>query len=245
MNISKPDTNSEVYQRFIQEVRSKVGRAEVWLIEHKIDYIWNYWAGNHLYRLYIPSKDLLLDFEYYPVNNYEYNYIRINFDMDVIKLLNGLFTDNVIDTQELDVWNINQKRSNRFCRENNSAPIYDRSTLRLALVKENTIYQSIVLKDNRIISNVVKSGWSVPYGTYILLRYLNEMLGISEILIKDTASSSYSNIFYQIIGATAISKTDKKKIWWSPSGAKWHIKREDTDKYIPFYYCESVIYKYG
>ena len=245
MNLSKLYINSEIYKEFTKMVRSKVSLAEIWLIEHKIDYIWNYWAGNHLYRLYIPIKDILLDFEYYPVNNPEYSYIRVNFDTDIIRLLEKIFPETVLNTNELILNMIDQRESNHFLRKNGASPVYDKNALRLAWVKDQEIYQCIVIKDNRIITNVTKKNCSVVYGTFMVLRYLTEMLGYTEILIKDTSDNSFANTMYRLIGAKKVSQTTKKKIWWNPNGTKWHIKREDTDKYIPFYYCETRIYKYG
>ena len=244
MNLTSPDINSEVYKEFTKMVRSKVNLAEMWLIEHKIDYIWNYWVGNHLYRLYIPTKDVLLDFEYYPVNNPEYAYIRINFDTNIIQILKRLFPETVFDTKDMVLNTIDQREANHFLRENGASPIYDKEVLRLAWVADQNIYQCIIIKDNKIIANVTKHNCSVSFGTYMTLRYLTEMFGYSEIIIKDNADNSFTNTMYQLIGATKISQTNKKKIWWSPSGTKWHIKREDTDKYIPFYYCEYYVYRY-
>ena len=245
MNISYPDSKSEVYKQFCELLKYKVSQAEIWLIEHKIDYIWNYWIGIHPYRLYIPAKDLLLDFEYYPVPNNDYNYIRINFDTDIIKVLERLFPETIINTNELTVWKLNQRATNHFLRENDVSPIYDKNVLRIGFVKDQTIYQCMIIKNNKVVANVTKRNCSVPYGTYMLLRYLNEMFGITEIQIKECLDNSYSNTLYQILNLPVISQTNKKKIWWNPDGAKWHIKTEDTDKYVPFYYCEYRVYKYG
>ena len=245
MNISTPDINSDIYKEFIRAVKTKVNQAENWLIEHNIDYVWNYWIGNHLYRLYIPNKDLLLDFEYYPINNVEYNYIRVNFDDDIIQLLNKLFPKNVLDTANLQVCKLSQRSANRFLREQHNSPIYNKNVLRLAFVKDNIIYQCMAIKDNKIIANVTRQDYSISYGTYILLRYLNEMFGFSEILIKESLDNSYKHTIFQILNVPIVEQSIKKKIWWNPTGAKWHIKREDTDKYIPFYYCESRVYKYN
>lgn len=244
MNLLTPDINSEIYKEFTKQVRAKVSQAEMWLIEHNIDYVWNYWIGNHLYRIYIPSKDLLLDFEYYPVNNNEYNYIRINYDDDIIQILNKVFPETVIETQDLQVNEITQRSANHFLREQGASPVYDKSVLRLAFMQDQTIYQCIILKDNKIITNVIKQGYSIPYGTYILLRYLNELFGYSEILITESLNNSYRHTIYQILDVPVVAKSIKKKIWWNPAGTKWHIKREDTDKYIPFYFCEYITYKY-
>ena len=244
MNISHPNTNSEVYRQFIRLVNEKVSQAEIWLITHKIDYVWNYWLGDHLYRIYIPDKDLLLDFEYYPVAHLEYSYIRVNYNDDMIVLLQTIFPENIIDTQDMTVWKLTQRYSNRFFREQGESPVYDKNVLRLGWVKDQTIYQCIVIKDNEIIRNVVRSGWAVPYGTYMLLRYLTEIYGFSQIIIKESLNNSFRHLTYQILNVPYTTIPNKKKIWWSAAGTKWHIKREDTDKYIPFYFCETRIYKY-
>lgn len=226
-------------------VRAKVSLAEIWLIEHNIDYIWNYWVGNHLYRIYIPTKDLLLDFEYYPVNNIEYNYIRVNYDTDIYDLLNKIFPQTIIDTSELSAWKLTQRAANRFFRENKASPIYDKQVLRIALVKDLTIYQCIVIKDNKVIANVARQGCAIPYGTYMLFRYLNEMFGIPEIRIRESTDNSYTNTMYQLLNLPIIQQTNKKKIWWNPDGAKWHIKKEQTEQFVPFYFCEHRVYKYS
>lgn len=245
MNLTKLDISSEVYKEFTRMVRTKVSLAEMWLIEHRINYIWNYWAGNHLYRIYITNKDILLDFEYYPVNNSEYSYIRVNYDTDIIQLLEKIFPETVFDTNDLTLNTIDQREANHFLRENKYSPIYDKDVLRLAWAKGTDIYQCIIIKNNKIITNATKQNCSVSFGTFMILRYLTEMFGYSEIFIKERADNSFLHTTYQLIGAKKISQTNKKKIWWSPSGTKWHIKREDTDKYIPFYYCEYHIYRYS
>ena len=244
MRLSHPNKNSEVYKQFIKEVNTKVQQAEVWLIAHGIDYIWNNWIGNHLYRLYITEKDLLLDFEYYPVYNPEYSYIRINFDTDIIQLLEQLFTEDILNTQELVLGTLDQREANRFLKENGSSPIYDKDVLRLAWAKDSIIYQCVVIKDNKMIRDVTKQGSVVNYGTFMILRYLTEMFGYSEIFIKDNAGNSFANTLYRIIGATAVSQSIKRKIWWNPNGCRWKINKEQTDQFIPFYFCEDRIYRY-
>ena len=226
-------------------LNQKVSAGVVWLINHDIEYVWNYWASNHLYRLYIPSKDLLLDFEYYPVNNPEYNYIRVNFDTDIVQLMEQIFPSVLMDTKDLDVWKLTQRACNHFLRENGVSPIYDKNVIRLAWVQDKTIYQCIVVKDNKIITNVRKQNCSVTLGTYMMLRYLNEMFGFSNILIKENLENSYPHIWYRLCNIPAINRTHKKKIWWSPSGTKWKIKKEQYDQYVPFYFCEDIIYMYG
>ena len=149
MNLTKLDISSEVYKEFTRMVRTKVSLAEMWLIEHRINYIWNYWAGNHLYRIYITNKDILLDFEYYPVNNSEYSYIRVNYDTDIIQLLEKIFPETVFDTNDLTLNTIDQREANHFLRENKYSPIYDKDVLRLAWAKGTDIYQCIIIKNNR------------------------------------------------------------------------------------------------
>ena len=244
MNVSHPNTNSEVYKQFCNLIKRKVGQAEVWLIQHRIDYVWNYWIGNHLYRIYIPDKDVLLDFEYYPVNNPEYSYIRVNFNTDVEQVLEQLFPETILDTQELTLYEIDQRTANRFLRENNTSPIYGKDVLRLAWAKDKTIYQCIIIKSNKIVANVIKRDCAVPYGTYILLRYLNEMFCIPEIIIKESTDNSYTNTLYQLLNLPVISQSCKKKIWWSPSGTQWKLKKGQTKQFIPFYFCEDRVYKY-
>lgn len=242
MNLSKLDKTSELYAQYGELVNYKVNSAMAWLETRDIEYVWNNWIAGHLYRLYIPAKDLILDFEFYPVNNINYNYIRINYDTDVIRVLERLFPETIIDTQELNLWKLNQKATNKFLKENGASPIYDKSVLRVALVKDTTIYQCMVIKDNQIKANVTKRNCSVPYGTYILLRYLNEMFGIPEIFIKGDLDNSYTTSMYQLLNLPIISKTFKKKIWWNPKGAKWHP--DNTDNYIPFYFTEKITYQY-
>ena len=245
MNICLPDKSSELYARFGELINLKVNSMMTWLEERDIEYVWNNWIDGHLYRLYIPSKDLLLDFEFYPVNNLNYNYIRINYNTDVIKVLERLFPENIVDTQELNLWKLNQKATNKFLRENGASPIYDKSAMRVALVGENnTIYQCAILRRNQIIANVIKQKCAVPYGTYIILRYLNEMFGFDEILIKVDLDNSFTTSMYQLLNLQVINKTAKKKIWWSPDKTKWHIDKENPENYIPFYFSEQITYKY-
>lgn len=244
MNISKLDIHSETYKQFVGLLNQKVSQMVMWLNDHNIEYIWNYWIGNHLYRLYIPSKDLLLDFEYYPIYNIEYNYIRVNYDTDVILLLENLFPTNVLDTQELEVYKLHQRAANKFLRENGASPVYDKTVLRLGFVKNDVIYQCMILKDNRIIRNVTKQRCTINWGTYILLRYLTELFGYSEITIKSNTENSYINNMLQLIGAKSIEHSNKKKIWWNSNGCKWKINKEQTNQFIPFYFCEDILYEY-
>jgi len=245
MNIDYPNKNSDAYKQFLEMTTKKVSDIMSWLSDRHIDYVWNYWINNHLYRIYIPAKDLLLDFECYPVNNINYNYIRINYDTDVIDLMCQIFPETILDTDELEVWKLNQRIVNRFFRNNGSSPIYDKSVLRLALVKDTEIYQCIVIKDTKVIANVTKKNCSIPYGTYILYRYLNEVFGFSEITMKENLDNSYITMLYQLINAQRISKTAKRKIWWNPNGTKWRITKSEENQYVPFYLTEQVTYKYS
>lgn len=245
MNITQPDKNSKAYQDYIYLTNQKVSEAISWLADRNINYIWNNQINGHLYRLYIPTKDLLLDFEPYPVNNINYNWIRINHDTGIISVLERVFPETVLDTNELDVWKLNRRAANKFLRENNTSPVYNENVLRLALVKDMTIYQCIIIKDNKIVANVTKRNYSVPYGTYILVRYLNEQFGIPEIFIKETLDNSYTNMIYQVLNLPVVYKTPKKRIWWNKDRSEWHIKRELTSQFVPLYFCETVIYKYS
>jgi hypothetical protein len=245
MNVEYPDKNSIAYKQYLEMIAQKVSDIMSWLSDHQIDYVWNYWIGNHLYRIYIPSKDLLLDFECYPVNNINYNYIRVNHNTDVIKLLERLFPKTIVDTQELTVWKLNQGATNKFLRSNGSSPVYYKNVLRLALVRDTTIYQCIIVKDHKIIVNITQQNCSVPYGTYILLRYLTEMFGEEEIIINDNLDNSYNTMLYQLLNLPVTAKTPKQKIWWSSGETKWRIKPMDKNKYVPLYLTEHITYCYS
>lgn len=244
VNILRPDKSSAVYQQFNKLISDKVNTAMQWLSERNKEYTWNERIDGHLYRLYIPEKDLLLDFEFYPVINRNYNYIRINYDTDIITVLEKMFPAQVINTQELDYWKLSQKATNKFLRESNHSPVYDKSTLSIALVKDTTIYQCVVIKQNRILANVTRRNCSVPYGTYMLLRYLNEMFEIPEILIKDNLDNSYTTLMYELLNLPIVDRTCKKKIWWSIDKQSWHISLSERKDYIPFYFTEQVTYRY-
>lgn len=244
MNIDYPDKSSNGYKQFIKMTSQKIDDAIIWLKSHNIDYVWNYQINNHLYRLYLPSKDLLLDFEPYPVNNQNYNYIRVSYNTNLINVFEYLFPETIIDTQDLTVWKITQKWSNKFLREHGISPIYDKNVLRLALVKDNIIYQCMIIKGNKIVMNASRKKCSVPYGTYILLRYLNEIFGFDKIIIKEDLNNSYSHTLYQLLNLKVVSKTAKRKIWWSPSGTKWRINKSEKDNYMSFYLPETITYVY-
>lgn len=244
MKINIPDKNSTIYKQFISLINNKVNEMIAWLSEQNIEYVWNNWINEHLYRLYIPEKDLLFDFEYFPVYNNEYNYIRVNFDTDVISLLERLFPATIFDTEDLDIWVLKQKACNHFLRENNASPVYDKTALRIAWVKDKEICQCIVVQGDWIIRNVTKQNCSIRFGTYMLLRYLNEAFGISEISFKESLGNSMPIMLYQILKIPYMQE-HKKKIWWSPECTKWKIKREQTDKFISLYYPETRIYRYS
>jgi hypothetical protein len=245
VNISRPDKSSDVYKEFEFQINNKVNRAMTWLSNRNIEYVWNYRVDSHLYRLYLPCKDLLLDFEYYPVVNPNYNYIRITFKDDIINVLISIFPEHIFDTKEMTVWKLTQKASNRFLKDNNKSPIYDEKALRLALVKDDIIYQSIILKNQNIVSNVTKSNCQVAYGSLILFRYLNEVFEIPEFYIKTNLDNSYINTLYQLLNLPITTKSAKKKIWWSSKQTKWHIAQNKIHNYMPFYFTETIKYCYS
>ena len=244
VNISRPDKSSTIYKEFEFLINAKVNTAMKWLAERNIEYVWYNRIDNHLYRLYIPCKDLLLDFEYYPVLNKNYNYLRITYKDDILRTLMTIFPEHIFDTNEMQVYKLTQKASNRFLKENNKSPIYDKTTLRLALVKNDTIYQSVILRGSDIISNVTKYNYHISYGTLILFRYLNEVFEIPEFYIKTNLDNSYLTTFYQLLNLPIVATTAKRKIWWNLDETKWHIDSKDSPNYVPFYFTESIKYKY-
>ena len=242
MNIDYPDKSSKIYHQFLDMTNQKVNDAMAWLGAKGIEYVWNYWIDNHLYRLYIPDKDVLLDFECYPVCNDNYNYIRINYDADIIKVLEKLFPETILKTNDLNVWKLNQKVINKFLKDNDVSPVYDKNVLRLGWVKDGIIYQGMVLQEDKIIRKVTKQNCNVELGIYMLLRYFNEVYGINHIKIPETLDNSYANMLYQILGLPYV-KSIKRKVWWSPDKVVW--RTSDKNSYIPFYLCESVEYIYS
>lgn len=243
-NIIRPNKDSQSYIDFNELINNKVSQAMSWLSDKDIEYTWNEWIDNHLYRLYIPAKNLLLDFEFYPVNNMNYNYIRINYDTNIIDLLGKLFPSKIINTQETQLYILTQKATNKFLRENNKSPIYDSNVFRTGLVRYGELYQCIILKNNRIITNVTKNNCAVVQGTYMILRYLTEQLEIPEVIIKTNLDNSYQISLYELLNLPILSSTCKKKIWWNKDRPKWHISAEEKDNYIPFYFTESITYSY-
>lgn len=244
VNIIHPDKTSELYQQFNKVMNDKVSLAMSWLSERNIEYVWSNWIDGHLYRLCIPEKDLLLDFEFYPVNNMNYNYIRINYDTNILDVLGRVFPTEVVDTQDMQFYILTPRRTNQFLKENGHSPIYDKHVLRAGLVKGEEIYQCIIVKQNKITVNLTKQNAKVVHGTYMILRYLVESLGFSEILIKDNCNDSYRMSLYELLNLPAISKTAKKKIWWNLDKPKWHINKQESENYMPFYFTEQITYKY-
>ena len=242
MNTSQPDKTSPIYASFLSHMNQKVDSAIAWLSERNIEYIWNNWIDNHLYRLYIPEKDLLLDFEYYPVIDPNYNYVRVNFDTNIENVLARLFPETMLDTEDMTVWKLTQKAANKFLRENGAPPIYYKDVLRLGYVKDMEIYQCIIIRRDTIIADVTKKDCKVAFGTYMLLRYLNEAFGFDHIKIRETFDNSYINTFYQLLGLPAEHKSPKRKVWWSPDKVVW--RTDHPENYIPFYLTESVTYTY-
>lgn len=242
MNISYPDTTSEVYKKFISMITDKVTTAMLWMNKKGIEFCCNYVIDNHLYRLYIPQKDVLLDFEWFPVNNPYYNYIRINFNTDIVDILEQIFPETEIDTKDLDVWVIKRKIANRFFRDNGQSPVYKKDVLRLAWVKNKIIYQCMVVDESWVIANVVKKNCRIPNGTFMLLRYCNEYWGISQLQIKENLDNSYSSIMRMALGLAVDSKTPKRKVWWSPDKVVW--RTDHPEDYVPFYLTEVITYNY-
>lgn len=243
-NIIRPDKSSAVYAQYNRLMNNKMNAAMKWLSDKEIEYVWNEWINGHLYRLYIPEKDVLFDFEYYPVINANYNYIRISYDSDIIAICEKIFPETILDSSDMDTYMLNQKAANKFFRENNHSPIYDKHILRLALVYSGTIYQCIIVKGNSIIANVIRRNTNIKYGTFRLLRYLNEYFEFPKIILRDNLDNSYTTSMYQLLNLTVISKSTKKKIWWSPESVKWHIEKGDSEKYIPVYFTENITYQY-
>lgn len=241
MNIVQPQITSSGYKSFLALINNKIGIAMDWLYSRGINYILDFYLDGHLYRMYIPKKDVLLDFECYPVINDMHNYIRVNYDTDIIQVLERLFPETVLDTDELDIWVLKQIKINKFLRENGSSPVYDKNVLRLAWVKDDVVYQCMVLQGNKVIRNVTKHNHSIKFGTYMLLRYINEGYGVEDIEIPETLDNSFSNMLYQMLGLP-YRKSIKRKILWSPNRVLW--RSNDLNNYIPFYLCEKVTYTY-
>ena len=243
VHIIRPDKSSEVYKQFEKMITDKINLATKWLSSKNIEYTWNERIDGHLYRLVILDKNVVFDFEYYPVITQNYKYIRINYDTDIIEVLERLFPEVVLETSELSMnFGVSQKEINKFLRKNRHSPIYDKHVLRLAWVKDATIYQCFVIKNCQIIANVTERNHKVNWGTYMCLRYLTEALCFPEIIIKDRCDNSLTLDFYKLAGFNEIKSTPKRKIWWSPQGTRWHP--EDTSDYIPFYFTEQITYSY-
>lgn len=244
VNIIHIDKNSQVYEDFNSLMNNKVSEAMSWLSKKNIEYVWNEKIDGHLYRLYIPEKDILFDFEYYPVINKNYNYIRINYDTDITRVLGKLFPTIIIETSELQFYKAIQKPTNKFLRQNDANPIYYKDVFRATFTKDADIYQCMILRDNKIISNVVQKDCSVPYGTFMLLRYLNEWFEIPEIIIPSNLDDSYTAAMYELLNLPVVQNTPKRKIWWNNKETKWHISKDEKQNYIPFYFTERITYRY-
>lgn len=244
VNISRPDKYSPIYQEFIEFIGCKVGQLAKLLSDNDIAFSSNEFINGHLYRIYVPNRDLLFDFEYYPVVNFNYNYIRVNYNEDILLLFQKIFPEILFDTEDMTVCEIPQKDNNRFLKENNHSPIYDKSATILAFTKDDKIYQSMVVADGKLLANVSKLNYQVSYGTIILLRYFKEVYNIPEIRIKSDLDNSFRETSYQLMNLKLIKQTSKKKIWWAPTGSYWHIKKEHTDEYVPFYFTEKRVWVY-
>lgn len=247
-HICRPDKYSPVYHEFTEHVSFKVGQLAKILTDNNIQFSSNEFIDGHLYRIYIPEKDLLLDFEYYPVVNYNYNYVRINYNDDMLSVFNRLFPSHVYDTDDVDVWELTQKADNHFLRENGYSPIYDKSAIRLGLVLNDEIYQSMTVKCNgtagKVVTNAVRTNCQVNFGSIILLRYFKEVYSLDTIEVKSNLDNSFRETTYQLMGMKLIDQQCKKKIWWSPAKSEWHVKKEHTDEYVPFYFTEKRIWLY-
>lgn len=244
VNISRPDKYSPIYQEFIEYICGRVGQLAKLLSDNNIAFSSNEFIDGHLYRIYVPSRDLLFDFEYYPVVNFSYNYIRVNYNEDISQLFQRLFPETLFDTEDMMVCEIPQKDNNRFLKENNHSPIYNKSAIILAFTKDDKIYQSMVVANGKLLANVSKLNYQVSYGTIILLRYFKEVYNIPEIRIKSDLDNSFRETSYQLMNLKLTNQTAKKKIWWSPTGSCWHIKKEHIDEYVPFYFTEKRIWVY-
>ena len=243
VHIVRPDKSSKVYECYENLMQSKIEQATAWLNARGLEYTWNERIDGHLYRLCIPDRDLLFDFECYPVINMNYNYVRINYNTDIIDILEKIFPKFIIDTDELNLhYNVSQKEINKFLRENGHNPVYDKNVLRLAWIKDSKIYQCFVLSGDEIKINITRKSYQVRCGTFMLLRYLNEMLCLPRVIIKDSLDNSYVSDSYQIYGLTVVDKKHKKKIWWSPQEAKWHV--DYPSEYVPLYFTEKITYAY-
>jgi len=249
-HICRPDKYSPVYHEFTEHISFKVGQFAKLLTDHNIQFSANEFIDGHLYRIYIPGKDLLFDFEYYPVVNFNYNYIRVNYNDDMELLYKKLFPEVILETDDVDVWKLNQRADNHFLRDNGYSPIYDKSALRLGLVWNNEIYQSmsaIYDIDNdctNIVVNASKVNSQVNFGTIILLRYFKEFYDIDNIHIKSNLDNSFRETTYQLMDMKLVDQQCKKKIWWSPNKCYWHIKKEHTNEYVPFYFTERRMWVY-
>lgn len=249
-HICRPDKYSPIYHEFTEHISFKVGQLAKLLTDHGIQFSSNEFINGHLYRIYIHDKDLLLDFEYYPVVNFSYNYIRVNYNDDMELLYKRLFPAIILETEDVDVWKLTQKADNHFLRENGYSPIYDKTALRLGLVWQDNIYQSATAAYDQhtgytnIVVNANRIDSQVNFGTVILLSYFKNFYEMDNIAVKSNLDNSFRETTYQLMGMKLIDQQCKKKIWWSPAKSEWHVKKEHTDEYVPFYFTEKRIWIY-
>lgn len=249
VHICRPDKYSPVYHEFTEHISFKVGQFAKLLTDNKIPFCSNEFIDGHLYRIWIPHKDLLFDFEYYPVPNFNYNYIRVNYNDDMELLYKKLFPSVILETEQVEVWKLTQRANNRFLKQNERAPVYG-NALRLGFVYNDEIYQSMtVVYDekndcNNVICNVSKIDYQVNFGTVLLLRYFKDAYSMDNIRIKSNLDNSFRETTYQLMGMKLVDQQCKKKIWWSPAKSEWHVKKEHTDEYVPFYFTEKRIWLY-
>lgn len=250
VHISRPDKFSPIYHEFIELINFKVGQFAKILTDHNIKFSSNEFINSHLYRIYIIDKDVLLDFEFYPVPNFNYNYIRVRYDQDMKLLYKMLFPSVILEPETLEVWKLTQRADNKFLRDIGASPIYHKDVLRLGIVNKGCILQTMVIrydkKDgyNKLISDVTTPGVRINLGTMWLLRYFKEMFDINDIRVVSDLDNSYKEITYHLMGMKLLSHDSKKKIWWSPNGCKWHIKKEHTEEYVPYYFTEKRVWVY-
>lgn len=250
VHISRPDKFSLIYQEFLEHINTKVGQLAKLLTDHGIRFSSNEFINGHLYRLYIIDKDILLDFELYPVPNGNYNYIRVNYDQDIELLYKSIFPVVNLEPETLEVWDLTQRINNHFLRSVGQSPVYYKDAIRLGIVKDGCVLQTMTIRPrpgsehHTVISNVVTPGVRINLGTMWLLRYFKEVYGIEHLEIKSNRDNSIQETLYQLMDMKLIDQQYKKKIWWSPTGPKWHVKKEHTDEYVPFYFTEKRVWLY-
>lgn len=250
VHISRPDKFSPVYQEYLEHINTKVGLLAKLLTDHNIKFSCNEFINGHLYRLYIIDKDILLDFELYPVPNHNYNYVRVNYDQDIDILYKSLFPSVILEPETLEVWELTQRIDNHFLRSIGRSPIYHKDVIRLGIVSGGCILQSMTIKTdsvsghNKVIANAITPGARINLGTMWLLRYFKEVYGMQQIEITSNRDNSIQETMYQLMGMRLSDQQFKKKIWWAPDKTEWHIKKEHTEEYVPFYFTEKRIWLY-